>query len=86
MNDISVDKNSSVRQLLVEAVDIQGRRVKNARATVECSVSGTTKLLGLENANNRDMSAPKATSRALNQGRLIAYIDGNAKDVKFELK
>lgn len=83
VTDISPDKGSSVRQLLVEAVDANGQRVKNARGMVECKVSGKTKLLGLENANNRDMSAPKATSRNLYQGRMVAYIEGSKDEVEF---
>lgn len=83
VTDISPDKGSAVRQLLVEAVDANGNRVKSAQGMVECKVNGKTTLLGLENANNRDMSAPKATSRNLYQGRLVAYIQGSAADVKF---
>ena len=86
VTDISPDKGSAVRQLLVEAVDANGNRVKSAQGMVECKVNGKTTLLGLENANNRDMSAPKATSRNLYQGRLVAYIQGNAADVKFIMK
>lgn len=83
--DISTDTKSAVRQILVEAVDKEGRRVKNARNNVTCKVAGKTTLLGLENGNNSDMSAPKASTRSLHNGRLVAYINGKPEDVSFSL-
>lgn len=86
VTDVTVDKSSEVKQLLVEAVDADGNLVRTARNNVTCSVNGTTILLGLENANNVDMSAPKSTTRSLHNGRLIAYVKGNVSDVKFDFQ
>ena len=84
ITDITVDPQSEVKQILVEAIDDQGRSVRSAHNNVSCTTNGQTVLLGLENANNTDMSAPKATTRQLNNGRLVAYIKGNVSDVSFD--
>lgn len=76
MTEISPNGQSNIRQILVEAVDQEGRMVKNAQNEVECTVTGNTRLLGLENADNTDMTKPKATRRHLHNGRLVAYIEG----------
>lgn len=85
ITEVTVDSDSPVKQLLVEAVDNQGKRIRNAKGTVVCTVKGKTRFLGLETANNRDMSAPKSNERELYQGRLLAYVEGNADDVEFKL-
>ena len=85
VTEVTVDSDSPVKQLLVEAVDNQGKRIRNAKGTVVCMVKGKTRFLGLETANNRDMSAPKSNERELYQGRLLAYVEGNADDVEFKL-
>ena len=41
---------------------------------MKCEVLSGGKLLGLENANNGDMSAPKQPHKNANRGRLLAYI------------
>ena len=86
ITDVTVDADSPVKQLLVEAVNSEGKRISTAKGTVVCEVSGKTRFLGLETANNRDMSAPKANKRELYQGRLLAYVEGSAKEVKFTLE
>ncbi|MCQ2096110.1 MAG: DUF4982 domain-containing protein [Bacteroidaceae bacterium] len=85
VTDISPDKDSEVRQILVEAVDEEGRRVASARNEVACELTGTARLLGLENGNNGDMSSPKASMRRLHNGRLVAYIKGKPSEATFRL-
>lgn len=63
-----------VEHLLIDVVDAQGNRVLNYRQDVKCEIIGGGKLLGLENANNSDMSAPKQNHKNANRGRLLAYI------------
>ena len=67
-----------VVHLLIDIVDTQGNRVLNYRNDVKCEVLSGGKLLGLENANNSDMSAPKQPHKNANRGRLLAYIQRNA--------
>ena len=76
-----------VKLVLLEMADENGTRVMTASDTVRCSVSGGATLLGLENGDNRDMSAPQASERRLCQGRLLAYIrvDGPSAKVTFSV-
>ena len=64
-----------VKHLLIEVVDANGNRVLNARQDVTVEVISGGRLLGLENANNGDMSAPKQNHRNANRGRLLAYVE-----------
>ena len=68
------DKKSALTHLLIDIVDSQGIRVLTYRNDVKCEVLSGGKLLGLENANNGDMSAPKQPHKNANRGRLLAYI------------
>jgi hypothetical protein len=67
-----------VTHLLIEITDNEGNRVQTARNDVTCEVISGGKLLGLENANNSDMSAPKQPHKNANRGRLLAYIQRDA--------
>ena len=73
----SAQKKGKVAHLLIDIVDAQGNRVLNYRNDVKCEVLSGGKLLGLENANNGDMSAPKQPHKNANRGRLLAYIQRN---------
>ena len=64
----------TVEHLLIDVVDAQGIRVLNYRQDVKCEIISGGKLLGLENANNSDMSSPKQNHKNANRGRLLAYI------------
>ncbi len=66
--------NSKCLHLLINIVDAQGIRVLDYRKDVKCEVISGGKLLGLENANNSDMSAPKQNHKNANRGQLLAYI------------
>ena len=66
--------SSKCLHLLINIVDAQGIRVLDYRKDVKCEVISGGKLLGLENANNSDMSAPKQNHKNANRGQLLAYI------------
>ena len=85
VTDVTVEDDSPVRQLLVEAVDKEGRRIPNAEGSVRCFTGESAQLLGLETGDNTDMSAPKSGRRRLYQGRLLAYIKGEPTNVGFIL-
>ena len=61
-------------QVRVEVLDEHGILVKLADNTITCQVEGEGRLLGLENSDNSDMSHPKARSRRIFQGYLVAYV------------
>jgi len=67
--------SETLAQVLIEAVDNSGERVKMCMAPVTCTLAGEDlQLLGMENALNFDMTAPQASVKMLGQGRLVAYI------------
>ena len=77
---------SSLQHLLIELVDANGHRVLSARNDVTIEVLSGGHLLGLENANNGDMSAPKQSHRNANRGRLLAYIQRNDTNSKVKVR
>lgn len=86
---VSADRTATeggrrVVHLTVEAVDAAGTRVRLADDAVACTVEGPARLLGLENSDNSDMSAPSDTVRRLHRGRLLAYVEttGEAGDIR----
>lgn len=87
ITDITIDKTSPVHSILIEAIDKDGNLATRAKNVVSYTIKGTsTKVLGLENADMRDMSAPKSTTRKLHHGRMVAYIQGNPLDVSFKME
>ena len=74
----TASKQERVKHLLIDIVDAHGIRVLNYRQDVKCEIVRGGKLLGLENANNNDMSAPKQNHKNANRGRLLAYIQYDA--------
>lgn len=77
---------SSLLHLLIDIVDADGRRVLSYHDDVAVEVISGGTLLGLENANNRDMSAPKQLHRSANRGRLLAYIQRDGIHDKVKLR
>ncbi len=63
-----------VKQVRVEVVDEDGRRVTLADNDITCFVRGSGSLLGMENGDIRDTSIATARHRRAHQGTLIAYI------------
>lgn len=84
--NMPVDEPSSLLHLLIELVDANGHRVLSARNDVTIEVISGGHLLGLENANNGDMSAPKQSHRNANRGRLLAYIQRNDTNSKVKVR
>ncbi len=70
-----VSAHGGTAQVLVEVLDEEGHLVKLADNMVSCQVSGSARLLGLENSDNRDMTHPKARQRRVYQGYLVAYVE-----------
>jgi len=60
--------------LELNIVDEQGRTVRLADNMISCTVEGPGTLLGLESGDNTDMSLPKASSKRVYMGRLMAYV------------
>ncbi len=87
-SDISAPQagKPEVCHLLIEIADPDGHRVLTARNDVSIEVLSGGQLLGLENANNSDMTAPKATHRNANRGRLLAYIERSSHGSKLRVK
>ena len=75
-----------VKHLLIEVVDADGHRVLNGRQDVTVEVLSGGRLLGLENSNNGDMSAPKQSHRNANRGRLLAYVQREAVAAKVRVR
>lgn len=61
-------------QVRVEVLDENDVVVKLADNIITCQMEGEGHLLGLENSDNSDMSHPKAHSRRVFQGYLVAYV------------
>jgi len=61
-------------QVRVEVLDENDVVVKLADNIITCQMEGEGHLLGLENSDNSDMSHPKARSRRVFQGYLVAYV------------
>ena len=86
VKDITVDGGQPVRQILVEAVDKDGNRVKYADGMVDCTASGTTHILGIESGSNSDMSHPRSMSRKLYMGCAVVYITGGIDGLNCSLR
>lgn len=69
-----LDDSPELLQLLVTLTDADGNRTWNRMDAVTCTVSDDLRLLGLENALGTDMTAPKAATKMLGGGRVVAYI------------
>ena len=69
-----LSQTPTLAQVLVEAVDSADHRARMSMAPVTCTLDGSARLLGMENALNFDMTAPQSPVKMLGQGRLVAYI------------
>lgn len=58
----------------ISTTDIDGFPVENARDRVTVSVSGSARLVGLDNGDSTDYEEYKGTSRKLFSGKLLAII------------
>lgn len=66
--------NSTIVHVILDIEDSKCNRVLQYNKEAKCEVLEGGKLLGLENSNNFDMSAPKLNHRTAHRGRLLAYI------------
>ncbi|MCQ2112606.1 MAG: DUF4982 domain-containing protein [Bacteroidaceae bacterium] len=67
------EPTDKVVHVVMDVVDSNGERVVRARNEVTCTVEGG-KLLGLEAANNSDMSDYTDNKHNVNRGRILSYI------------
>jgi beta-galactosidase len=73
-DDYVMDSDGGVAAVSLQIVDQNGVAVTNANHEVTCTVEGPARLLGLEAANNRDMSDYSDAVHPAFRGRLIAYV------------
>ncbi len=64
-----------LRQLLVEAVDVAGRRVETANALVRVAAGEGLVLRGLENGQLADTTPYRLPQRRLERGRLLVFVE-----------
>ncbi len=78
---LSADKETV--HLCVEVVDAEGRPVRLGDNEITCEITGPARLLGLENANNSDMTDYTDNRHRAYHGRLLAYVrtTGEAGDI-----
>lgn len=74
-----IDESSAVQQLMVNVVDENGVVVNNSEHEVVCTISGPGELLGLEAANNSDMSDYTDNKHNAFHGKISAYIKRKGK-------
>ncbi len=82
--DSLIDKGD-IAVIEIEVRDEKGNRVKRYDGEISCEVKGGGELLGLETGNNRDMSAPKASSRRAYRGKLVAYVRANGTGERIDI-
>jgi len=61
-------------QITIQVVDQDGIPVLLADDMVTCTISGSARLLGLESANNTDMTNYRDNSHRVYNGRMLAYL------------
>ena len=66
--------NKDVAQVTIQIVDQNGIPVILADDEITCTVSGPARLLGLESANNTDMTSYRDNSQRVYNGKMIAYL------------
>lgn len=69
-----VQRTDRFAQVLVEAVDADGNRVRDFMQPVQTTVTPDVRLLGVENALGFDMTAPQSPTKMMGSGRLLTYI------------
>lgn len=70
--EIGCDRGLAI--VVLQVVDGHGVPVMDATHEVSCRVDGPVRLLGLESANNRDMSDASDAVHRVFHGRIVAYI------------
>jgi beta-galactosidase len=81
----SVSKNRDLAHVTIQIVDQNGVPVILADDEVTCTISGPARLLGLESANNTDMTSYRDNSHRVYNGKMLAYIQTTEKSGKVEI-
>lgn len=71
--------NKDLVQIDIQIVDQNGLPVMLADDEVTCTISGPARLLGLESANNTDMTNYRDNIHRVYNGKMIAYIQTTGK-------
>ena len=73
--------------ITITMVDASGRTVENAIDRVHVSVTGSARLLGLDNGDSTDRDGYKTTTRRLFSGKLLAMVGAldHAGDARIEV-
>jgi len=66
--------NKDLSHITLQIVDSNGVQVMLADDEVTCTVSGPARLLGMESANNSDMTNYRDNSQRVYNGRMLAYL------------
>lgn len=82
----SVCKSKSTVHVTVDILDEDGVIVKLADNEISCTIDGPARLLGLEGANNSDMSDYTDNKHRAYHGTLMAYIQTTGEAGKITLK
>ncbi len=69
-----LSKNKDLVHVTIQIVDHNGVPVMLADDEITCTISGPVRLLGLENANNTDMTNYLDNSHRVYNGRMLAYL------------
>jgi len=71
---IRLSRNKDLVHITIQIVDQNGVPVILADDEVTCTISGPARLLGLENANNTDVTNYHDKSHRVFNGRMLAYL------------
>jgi beta-galactosidase len=80
---LSADKD--ITQITIQIVDQNGIPVILADDEVTCNISGPARLLGLESANNSDMTNYRDNSQRVYNGKMLAYLQTTGSSGKIEV-
>ena len=77
--------NKDLVQITIQIVDQNGVPVIQADDEVTCTVSGPARLLGLESANNTDMTNYRDNAQRVYNGRMLAYVQATGDQGEVEI-
>ena len=81
----SVSRNRDLIHITIQIVDENGIPVILADDEVTCTISGPARLLGLESANNKDMTNYRDNSQRVYHGKMLAYIQTTGQPGKVDI-
>jgi beta-galactosidase len=77
--------NKDLAHITIQVVDNNGAPVMLADDEVTCTVSGPARLLGLESANNSDMTNYRDNSQRVYNGKMLAYLQTTGSQGKVNI-